>query len=130
MYRLRWVFHYQNGKTKYGIWNGASPLRQDMAAFQPKTGLISAEIEGETIDGTVHKLYQVDGHNYVSAAWEKIVNLPILSSASSLKVSGKLYGLSFYTPTEKITVNIYGKIRRRLLNSQEKLFKNFEEHTR
>ena len=127
MYRLRWVFYYTDGKVKRGVWNGTSPRLEDTAVFQNKNNLLVAAIEGEDINGNLKTFLEIDGKDYVSSTWERIVRLPMMGA--NIKTSGKLVGLSFYTPTEKITVNTDGKISRRILSDREKRFKNFREHT-
>ena len=48
LFRLRWQFHYSDGKRpKIGVWDGTSQLQSDSAWAVDKTNLALVIIEGE-----------------------------------------------------------------------------------
>jgi hypothetical protein len=127
-YRLRWRFDFANRPSRYGVWNGASPHKSDMAAFVPKDGLVRAAVEGIKVARNVNViLAEVDGHNFASFAWDAAVGLPSIGLQGSFSRESTIVGLSILSRTEKITVYIDGKVKRRPLTGHEMKFK-LEEH--
>ena len=77
MYRLRWVFHFADGRVKTGAWNGTSQNPQDMAAYVDKTGLLWACIEGEKVGAwTTKELARIEGQDYMTTNWRAALNAP------------------------------------------------------
>ena len=127
-WRLRWRFDYSGRGTKYGSWNCSSPLQKDMAAFQPKEGLVSASIEGEsTHTFEMRTFYECDGHEYVSCqgeAYGKIRNPLGITGAGNPMVF--FSGLSFITRDKKVTVFIDGTMQQEFLRNKKADYKFFE----
>lgn len=130
-YRLRWRFDFANKPSKVGVWNGASDLLSDKAAFVDKTGLIRAAIEVEDRLGCIVKpLVEVDGHRYASAKWLTATNLPAFfrrSKVTSMKRQPAIIGLQFLTDSHKVSAFVDGSVSFRDLTDHEKKF-NLEEH--
>jgi len=127
-YRLRWRFDFVDGKTKYGIWDGASDLFKDKAAAVNKNGLLRASIEGEKIgEWTVKTLLEVDGHKYVSAEWLASASVGAFGNGSSTS-PGTIVGLGFILDDKKVWIYKNGTGGSRMLTENDKKFKLLE-HT-
>ena len=131
IYRLRWSFHFLDGKIKYGGWNAATNVFKDSAASLNKTNLLFAVIEGECFDGYgITKFFVCDGHDYISAKW--------VGTCSSGSMVGKwkqdtitlrpdIVGLCFLTRKIRVTVLINGMVISKPHKQSEKI-ENLREH--
>jgi len=129
LYRLRWRFCFAGKPDRRGIWNGASGRPEDGAWAVPKEGLLGAIIEGEDFHThEVKKFLEIPGEDYVTAQWEAYARIPGFMGVESVTRAPNIYGLSFKTREEKITVAIDGRVHRRPLSEEEKKFK-LKEHT-
>jgi len=71
-YTVRWRFDFANSPTKVGFWGtpGNQKTGEGLAAFQNKSGLIRASIEGRDLQGgAVKTLVEVDGHDFCNFQW-------------------------------------------------------------
>lgn len=111
LYRLRWRFDFVDKPSKFGVWNGASNNFSDSAAAVNKTGLLRAVIEGEKIgEWVVKTLFEMEGHNYVTAQWIRLANASAMMSkdVQSAKLPSSLIGLSLLSSDKKYIVYIDG----------------------
>jgi len=111
LYRLRWRFDFADKPSKIGVWNGASNLQSDSAMMVNKTGLIRACIEGEKIgEWVVKTLFEMDGHNYVTAQWIRLANAGIMinKDVQTASLPSSLIGLSLLSSDKKFIVYIDG----------------------
>jgi len=131
IFRLRWVFHWLDGKVKRGVWNGASNDFGSSAASINKSGLIFAGIEAEdSIGNGITKFYECDGHDYITAKWIAAgsIGAPIGKwNSESIKVTPDIIGLSILTRKERVSVFIDGSISSRPHKLVEKIEK-IREH--
>lgn len=127
-YRLRWKFEFLNKPTKIGCWDLASDRPEDAAWRVDKTGLVRAVVEGEDMVTCEQKeLLEVFGDEYVSCTGEVFSRVPGGGFIDrTVTPVAHLYGVSFLTRSEKITVLRDGTIERRDLTDEEKQFKLHE----
>lgn len=128
-FRLRWAFYYHNGRPpRIGIWDGAGNGVRDMAAFQPKDGLLWAAIEAESIfDFTIKRLVEVSGPDLQTIEWDTFVRGPGVSwKGGSYQPACRLAGLSLITRTERISAKIDGSLTRKVLSAEERCVNVFE----
>jgi hypothetical protein len=127
-YRLRWRFQFLNKPDRVGVWNLISDNPDDAAWRVPKEGLVRAAIEGEDRETFEEKvLLEVFGDDYVSCTGEMFARMPGMGfQGSHVTPQAHLYGVSFLTRTEKITVHVDGSTERRPLTEEEKQFKLHE----
>lgn len=125
-YRLRWKFEFSNKPPKIGVWDLTSKNIVDAAWHVDKANLVRALIEGETLR-TQQKsvLFECYGPDYVSCQGENFAAASLYFSGSS-KLRQFIYGISFLTRTEKVTVVKDGTLTRRPLTEAEKQFKIHE----
>jgi hypothetical protein len=128
---LRWVFKFADGRPdKIGVWNGATNNFEESAAYISKTGIVYAAIEWQPIGKWVnHKLFECDGHDYVSSRWIAATNAGcgIGISSGKKKLSNAIVGLMFITRNKKVSCFVDGSISQKNLNEYEKKF-NLREH--
>jgi len=131
MFRLRWRFDFSQHKlTRYGRWNGGSQKPEEMACNVNKIGLVRACVEGEKVARWDHRiLAEVDGHNFVSFAWEAVAGLPVIGMIGTCTVESQVVGLSIITRDKKISVYIDGRVKTTDLTDYEQTHK-LEEHRR
>lgn len=110
MYRLRWRFDYSNRPPRYGVWNGASDLKSDMAAYQPKDGLVTATVEAKK-DGVVKPIVVCPGHEFVMFQWNAVAYGPAVFSGT-VKPLTRLLGIKLVTTKEEINICPTGKVYR------------------
>lgn len=133
IFRLRWAFHYTNGKIKRGQWNGAANKFDQTAAAINKTGLVAAVIEGEHFDGnSIHQLFACDGHDYVTAKWFSLVGsgVPVgkmWDKIDAIKLPADIIGLTFLTRKERVSVFVDGSMLRRKHRKDDN-YENVREH--
>jgi hypothetical protein len=111
LYRLRWRFDFVDKPSKFGVWNGASNLQSDSAMMVNKTGLLRACIEGEKIGEWVVKvLFEMEGHNYVTAQWIRLANAGIMvnKDVQTASLPSSLIGLSLLSSDKKYIVYVDG----------------------
>lgn len=134
VYRLRWVFHFVNGKSKVGIWNGSSNRFEDSAACINKTNLIAAVIQSEDFYGYgVKTLFECDGHDYITAKWigASSTGAPMGKwKVEAVTLSPDIIGLSFLTRKERVYVFVDGSISRRPHRVGEQIEKIREHNLR
>jgi len=130
IYRLRWVFEFNEKRSVVGQWNGASRLPRDMAAFVNKDGLKRAVIEGEEqFTWRLNRFLEMPAADYVSMEWVAAVSAPLgLANVGSAKIGGMIIGLTIVGRDKKITIYIDGTIKEQLLSEQEKKFKIHEHN--
>jgi hypothetical protein len=129
IYRLRWVFEFNEKRSVVGQWNGASRLPRDMAAFVNKDGLKRAVIEGEEqFTWRLNRLLEIPAADYVSMEWVAAASAPVgLKGVNKATISGMIIGMTIITRNKKITVYIDGSVSERLLDDDERQFK-IKEH--
>lgn len=134
VHRLRWVYHFVDGKSKVGIWNGASNRFEDSAASINKSNLIAAVIQSEDFYGYgVKTLFECDGHDYVTAKWigASSTGAPMGKwNVEAVKLYPDIIGLSFLTRKERVYVFVDGSIRRRPHRAGEDIEKIREHNLR
>lgn len=132
VYRLRWAFHFSDGRVKYGVWNGSTNNFNDTAAAVNKTGLILAQIQREDFcGGGIQALYECDGHDYVTSKWIGAVSGGAVVgkwNVKSVKRAPDIIGLAFLTRKERVCVLVDGTIQRRPHRVDEKI-ENIREHS-
>lgn len=130
IYRLRWVFEFNNKASVVGQWNGASRHPSDMASFVNKTDLKRAIIEGEEqFTWRLNRLLEIPSADYVNMEWVAAVSAPLnLANEYRRKVSGQIIGMSIVTRDKKITVYVDGSVSERILSESEREFK-ITEHS-
>ena len=129
IYRLRWVFHYHDGKpSRRGVWNGATQKPSDMAAFVDKTNLLKACIEGEiNSTGLIETLLEINGQDYATCQWEAAAVSPAFLKHNKFKANANIIGLSMLDRKFKHTVYINGQTRKEKLSEGDKKMK-IKEH--
>jgi hypothetical protein len=131
-YRLRWNFIWVDGKTKTGVWNGATNRFEDSAASINKSGLLVAQIHGEVIHHcSQHVLFECEGQDYVTAKWIAATGMGTGIGNwkyDAVTLEPNIIGLSFVTRKERVCVYVDGSASRRPNTDEEKLFK-LREHT-
>jgi len=131
IYRLRWVYHFVDGRIRPGIWNGASNRFEDTAASINKTCLLFAMIQSEDQIGYgVRTLFECDGHDYITAKWlgASSTGAPMGKwKVEAIKLEPDIIGLSFLTRKERICVFVDGSISRRQHRTDENIEK-IREH--
>jgi hypothetical protein len=131
LWRLRWRFVFADKADKVGVWNGATNVQSDMAAFINKTNLSFALIEGEIQHTGRRKLFvEIPGQIYAHCQWIAAISAPwALNSinADGIKKRPGIIGLSMTTNEMKYSVFVDGSISQRRLSEHDKKF-NFTEH--
>lgn len=124
LYRLRWKFHYSDGKkSRIGIWNGVSQKESDSAWAVDKTNLSFVEIEGEDVNGYTKTFINCDGQSYASMQWEAYARMPAFIKGLGGTPRSFISGLSLLTANEKFTVWVNGNVTRHELTDSDKQFK-------
>lgn len=133
VYRLRWVFHFLDGKVRNGIWNGSGNRPEDKAEYINKTGLIRASIQVKDFYGNgIKDLFECDGHDYITAKWIGAVGAGSLLSkqkVNSFTLEPDIIGLSFITRKERVSVFVDGSISSRKHYKNETIDK-LREHSK
>ena len=131
LFRLRWVFHWADGKVKQGIWNGSTNRFEDTAAYLNKTGLLVAQIQSEDFHGYgVRTVYECDGHDYLTAKWLGASGLGVplgVWKVDAIKLEPAIMGISFLTRKERTTVLVNGTVMVRAHRPDEDQ-ENLREH--
>lgn len=128
---LRWRFDYVAAPSRYGSWDYASGREEDTAERQPKAGLRRATIEARDVfTGAVFPVVEMDGHMFVTCRGIGYAVLPATmgNGAVPLRPVTRVIGISFWTPTEKISVYVSGNVVRQALTSAERGLR-LREHT-
>ena len=110
-WQLRCRFDFADGRPSwFSQWDKSGPQKSDMAAYQNKTGLVRAAIEGKDVNTRELKvLAECDGHDFCNFEWLAMVVTGASNPFGTFQ--GMNVGLVLVTRNERCIVESNGTFR-------------------
>jgi len=106
-FRLRCVMEYTDRKWR-GMWDKSGERLSDMAAGQPREGLVSVSIEAKEVEtAQITEVVKCPAENFSRFQWFAVARSPMKVSGS-VTIAGGVYGLTIETTNERVTAFVDG----------------------
>lgn len=110
-YILRWVFEYQDGRRKAGMWGQATRNPVDSAWAQSTKGLARAVIEGKHVTSRkLVRLAECSGQDYRTFQWVATAAMPGMGFKGAVTLRSRLVGLKLLARDKVFEVNGKGDV--------------------
>lgn len=107
-FRLRCRMDYSDGRIWRGQWDKSGDRLSDMAAGQPREGLVSVCIEAKDLSTTqISEVVRCSADHFRRFQWFAVARSPS-TIRGEFTVTGIVYGLTIETEKERVTAYVDG----------------------